>query len=55
MGEEIFKKIKNMLSVSNLDIFLIWFVIMDLEVREIYEVLIELLEILVWEFFDEIK
>lgn len=55
MGEKIFKKIKNMLNVSNLDIIVIWFVIMDFEVREIYEVLIIFLEILFWEIFVEIK
>lgn len=55
MGEKLFKKIKNMLNVSNLDIIVIWFVIMDFEVREIYEVLIIFLEILFWEIFVEIK
>uniref|UniRef100_K1RCY9 Uncharacterized protein n=1 Tax=Magallana gigas TaxID=29159 RepID=K1RCY9_MAGGI len=55
MGEETFKKTKNMLSVSNLDTLSIRSVITDPEVREIHEALTELLETPVWELLDEIK
>eukprot|EP00105_Crassostrea_gigas_P043465 XP_019927613.1 PREDICTED: uncharacterized protein LOC105339851 [Crassostrea gigas] len=55
MGEETFKKTKNMLSVSNLDTLSIRSAITDPEVREIHEALTELLETPVWELLDEIK
>nr|XP_034312441.1 uncharacterized protein LOC105339851 isoform X2 [Crassostrea gigas] len=55
IGEETFKKTKNMLSVSNLDTLSIRSAITDPEVREIHEALTELLETPVWELLDEIK
>lgn len=55
MGEETFKKTKNMLSVRNLDTLSIRSAITDPEVRETHEALTELLETPVWELLDEMK
>lgn len=55
MGEKTFKKTKNMLNVSNLDIISIRSAITDPEVREIHEALTELLETPVWELLVKIK
>lgn len=55
MDEYKYKKIKKMLENRCVNIKEIWFVIIYFDVWEVYEVLMELLEILIWKFFFKIK